>query len=62
MERVARAEIRAICTDAGAPRKSSLSFNAILDGRLVVSEEIQITIEGEIVEQPAEAEAGAANG
>jgi polyisoprenoid-binding protein YceI len=28
-----------------------LSFNAILDGRLVVSEEIQIQIEGEIVEQ-----------
>ena len=29
-----------------------LSFNAILDGRMVVSEEIQITIEGELVEQP----------
>ena len=28
-----------------------LSFNAILDGRMVVSEEIQITIEGELVEQ-----------
>jgi polyisoprenoid-binding protein YceI len=28
-----------------------LSFNAILDGRLVVSEEIQIAIEGELVEQ-----------
>ena len=28
-----------------------LSFNAVLDGRLVVSEEIQIQIEGEIVEQ-----------
>lgn len=28
-----------------------LSFNAILDGRLVVSEDIQIVIEGEIVEQ-----------
>ena len=37
-----------------------LSFNAILDGRIVVSEEIQITIEGELVEQPAEA--GAASG
>jgi polyisoprenoid-binding protein YceI len=28
-----------------------LSFNMILDGRLVVSEEIQISIEGELVEQ-----------
>ena len=34
-----------------------LSFNAILDGRLVVSEEIQIQIEGEIVEQQESAEA-----
>ncbi|MGH3197501.1 MAG: YceI family protein [Streptosporangiaceae bacterium] len=34
-----------------------LSFNMILDGRMVVSEEIQITIEGELVEQPAAAEA-----
>jgi polyisoprenoid-binding protein YceI len=34
-----------------------LSFNAILDGRLVVSEEIQITIEGELVEQKQDAEA-----
>jgi polyisoprenoid-binding protein YceI len=33
-----------------------LSFNAILDGRFVVSEEIQIAIEGELVEQPAAAE------
>src|SRR5215831_21284538 len=37
-----------------------LSFNAVLDGRIVVSEEIQITIEGELVEQPAEAEAASA--
>jgi polyisoprenoid-binding protein YceI len=29
-----------------------LSFNAILDGRLVVSEDIHITIEGELVDQP----------
>jgi polyisoprenoid-binding protein YceI len=29
-----------------------LSFNAILDGRLVVSEDIQVTIEGELVDQP----------
>jgi polyisoprenoid-binding protein YceI len=36
-----------------------LSFNAILDGRLVVSEEIQIIIEGELVEQKQEAEAAA---
>lgn len=33
-----------------------LSFNMILDGRLVVSEEIQIMIEGELVEQQAAAE------
>jgi len=33
-----------------------LTFNAILDGRLVVSEEIQIQIEGEIVEQQEAAE------
>jgi polyisoprenoid-binding protein YceI len=37
-----------------------LTFNAILDGRVVVSEEIQIMIEGELVEVPAEA--GAASG
>jgi polyisoprenoid-binding protein YceI len=34
-----------------------LSFNAILDGRMVVSEEIQIAIEGELIEQPQAAEA-----
>jgi polyisoprenoid-binding protein YceI len=34
-----------------------LSFNAILDGRMVVSEEIQIVIEGELVEQAQAAEA-----
>jgi polyisoprenoid-binding protein YceI len=34
-----------------------LTFNAILDGRLVVSEEIQIQIEGEIVEQQESADA-----
>jgi polyisoprenoid-binding protein YceI len=34
-----------------------MSFHMILDGRMVVSEEIQIQIEGELVEQPAEAEA-----
>ena len=28
-----------------------MSFHAVLDGRVVVSEEIQITIEGELVEQ-----------
>jgi polyisoprenoid-binding protein YceI len=33
-----------------------LSFNAVLDGRLVVSDEIQIMIEGEIVEQPETAQ------
>jgi polyisoprenoid-binding protein YceI len=34
-----------------------LSFNMILDGRFVVSEEIQISIEGELVEQQEAAEA-----
>jgi len=38
-----------------------LSFNAVLDGRLVVSEEIQITIEGELVEQKETAAAEAAS-
>jgi polyisoprenoid-binding protein YceI len=36
-----------------------LSFAMVLDGRLVVSEEIQITIEGELVEQKESAEAAA---
>jgi len=37
-------------------RDFGLTFNMILDGRFVVSDEIQITIEGELVEQqPAEA-------
>jgi polyisoprenoid-binding protein YceI len=35
-----------------------LSFSMVLDGRLVVGEEIQITIEGEIVEQKEDAAAG----
>ena len=35
-----------------------LSFSMVLDGRFVVSEEIQISIEGEIVEQQENAEAG----
>jgi len=34
-----------------------LSFTMVLDGRIVVSEEIQITIEGELVEQKQAAEA-----
>ena len=33
-----------------------LSFSMILDGRMVVSEEIQISIEGELVEQPVAAD------
>jgi len=33
-----------------------LKFNAVLDGRLVVSDEIQIMIEGELVEQQETAE------
>ena len=32
-----------------------LTFHAVLDGRVVVSEEIQITIEGELVEQKQDA-------
>jgi polyisoprenoid-binding protein YceI len=35
-----------------------VSLNMVLDGRLVVGEEIQITIEGEIVEQKENAAAG----
>ena len=34
-----------------------LTFHAVLDGRVVVSEEIQITIEGELVEQKQDAAA-----
>ena len=34
-----------------------LNFSMILDGRMVVSEEIQINLEGELVEQPETAEA-----
>jgi polyisoprenoid-binding protein YceI len=37
-----------------------LSFSMVLDGRLVVSEEIQIAIEGELVEQKETADAEAA--
>jgi polyisoprenoid-binding protein YceI len=36
-----------------------LNFSMILDGRIVVSEEIQIMIEGELVEQPEAAAEGA---
>ena len=38
-----------------------VSLNAVLDGRLVVSEEIQITIEGELVEQKETADAETAS-
>jgi polyisoprenoid-binding protein YceI len=38
-----------------------LSFNALLDGRLVVSNDISISIEGELVEQKDPEEAGAAS-
>jgi polyisoprenoid-binding protein YceI len=34
-----------------------LSFNMVLDGRLVVSEEVQIMVEGELVEQQEAAQA-----
>ncbi|HET7420813.1 MAG TPA: YceI family protein [Candidatus Dormibacteraeota bacterium] len=37
-----------------------MSFNAMLDGKFVVSDEIQINIEGEIVEVKVPAETGAA--
>lgn len=40
-------------------RDYGLSFNMVLDGRWVVSEEIQIFIEGELVEQKETAEAAA---
>jgi polyisoprenoid-binding protein YceI len=40
-------------------RDYGLSFAMVLDGRFVVSEEIQITIEGELVEQKETAEAAA---
>jgi polyisoprenoid-binding protein YceI len=40
-------------------KEFGLSFNMMLDGRFVVSDEIQIMIEGELVEQqPAEAKNG----
>ena len=40
-------------------KEFGLSFNMMLDGRFVVSDEIQIMIEGELVEQqPAEAKTG----
>jgi polyisoprenoid-binding protein YceI len=40
-------------------KEFGLSFNMVLDGRFVVSDEIQIMIEGELVEQqPAEASSG----
>jgi polyisoprenoid-binding protein YceI len=40
-------------------KEFGLSFNAILDGRLVVGEDIQINIEGELVEQKEQAETAA---
>ena len=40
-------------------KQFGLTFNMMLDGRFVVSDEIQIMIEGELVEQqPAEAKSG----
>jgi hypothetical protein len=40
-------------------KQLGLSFNMMLDGKFVVSDEIQIMIEGELVEQhPAEAKSG----
>ncbi len=40
-------------------RDFGLTMNMMLDGRFVVSNEVQITIEGEFVEQPDEPAAGA---
>jgi polyisoprenoid-binding protein YceI len=40
-------------------KEFGLNFHAVLDGKFVVSDEIQINIEGELVEQKAEAEAAA---
>ncbi len=39
-------------------RDFGLTFNMLLDGRWVVSDEIQITVEGELVEQPEQEPAG----
>jgi polyisoprenoid-binding protein YceI len=38
-------------------KEFGLSFNMVLDGRLVVSEEVQIMVEGELVEQQEAAQA-----
>ena len=35
-----------------------MTFNAMLDGKLIVSDEVQISIEGEIIEQKQEPSAG----
>jgi polyisoprenoid-binding protein YceI len=40
-------------------KEFGLSFNMMLDGKFVVSDEIQITIEGELVEEKAAETAGA---
>jgi len=40
-------------------KEFGLTFHAMLDGKLVVSDEIQISIEGELVEQPDKAQAAA---
>ena len=42
-------------------KEFGLSFNAVRDGRIVVSEDIQITLEGELVEQKETADAGTAS-
>jgi polyisoprenoid-binding protein YceI len=41
-------------------KEFGLSFNMMLDGKFVVSDEIQIMIEGELVEQKAAAETASA--
>ena len=38
-------------------RDFGVTFSMVLDGRMIVSEEIQINIEGELVEQPVAADA-----
>jgi len=46
-----------VLNDAGSHQEDS--FNPVLDGRFVVSDEITISLEGELVEQPEQAPAQA---
>ena len=53
-------EHRIAYSASGQINRTELSFTVMLDGRFVVSDEIQIMIEGELVEQqePAETAGG----